>query len=171
MRSMWKGSISFGLVSIPVQLFSATEEKDIGFHQVHEADGGRVKYQRVCSIDGEVLQWSDIAKGYERDDGTTVIVTDEDLETLPIPTKKVVEVLSFVPADQIPSIALSKPYYAEPNGDAKPYVLLRDALVEEGRVAVVKVALRQRERIAVLSAMDGVLVLQTMLWPDEVRSP
>lgn len=168
-HSIWKGSISFGLVSIPVRLFSATEEKDVSFRQVHAADGGRIRYKRVCSVDGEEVPYSDIAKGYELPDGDMVILEDEDFEGLPISTSRAVEVMSFVPAEQIDPVQFGKPYYCEPTSDAKPYVLLRDALENSEKVAVVKVALRNRERLATLRPRDGVLVLQTMLWPDEVR--
>ncbi len=170
-HSIWKGSISFGLVSIPVRLFSATEEKDVSFRQVHASDGGRIRYKRVCSVDGEEVPYSDIAKGYELPDGDMVILDDEDFEGLPISTSRSVEVLSFVPAEQIDPVQFGKPYYCEPTSDAKPYVLLRDALDNSEKVAVVKVALRNRERLATLRPRDGVLVLQTMLWPDEVREP
>jgi DNA end-binding protein Ku len=168
-QSIWKGAISFGLVSIPVRLFSATEEKDISFRQVHREDGGRVRYKRVCSVDGEEVPYSDIAKGYELPDGEMVVLDDDDFANLPISTSRAVEVLSFVPADQIDAVQMGKPYYCDPTGDAKPYVLLRDALESADRVAVVKVALRQRERLAMLRPRDGVLVMQTLLWPDEVR--
>jgi DNA end-binding protein Ku len=170
-QSIWKGSISFGLVSIPVRLFSATEEKDISFRQVHREDGGRIRYKRVCSVDGEEVPYSDIAKGYELPDGEMVVLDDEDFENLPISSSRSVEVLSFVPAEQIDAVQMGKPYYCDPTGDAKPYVLLRDSLEKADRVAVVKVALRQRERLAMLRSRDGVLVLQTLLWPDEVRQP
>jgi len=171
MQSIWKGSISFGLVSIPVRLFSATEEKDVSFRQVHRDDGGRVRYKRVCSVDGEEVAYSDIAKGYELPDGEMVVLDDEDFASLPLSSSRAVEVLEFVPADQVDPVQLSKPYYCEPTGDTKPYVLLRDSLEKADKVAIVKVALRQRERLAMLRAREGVLVLQTMLWPDEVRVP
>jgi DNA end-binding protein Ku len=172
MQSIWKGAISFGLVSIPVRLYSATEEKDISFRQVHREDGGRIRYKRVCSVDGEEVSYGDIAKGYELPDGEMVVLEDEDFANLPISTSRAVEVLSFVPAEQIDAVQLGKPYFCDPTGgDAKPYVLLRDSLERAGKVAVVKVALRQRERLAMLRARDGVLVLQTLLWPDEVREP
>ncbi len=169
-QSIWKGSISFGLVSIPVRLFSATEEKDISFRQVHRDDGGRIRYKRVCSVDGEEVPYSDIAKGYELPDGEMVVLDDDDFANLPITSSRAVEVLSFVPADQIDAVQMGKPYYCDPTGDAKPYVLLRDALENAERVAVVKVALRQRERLAVLRPREGILVMQTLLWPDEVRA-
>jgi len=172
MRAIWKGAVSFGLVSIAVKLYSATEEKDIRFHQVHRTDGGRIKYQRTCSIDGEVVGYDDIAKGYDIGGGEMVILTDEDFADLPLTTSRAIDVLEFVPADEIDPILFAKAYYLEPEGQAaKPYVLLRDALQDADRVAIVKIALRQREQLATLRVHEGVLVLNTMLWPDEVRTP
>jgi DNA end-binding protein Ku len=171
-QSIWKGAISFGLVSIPVRLFGATEEKDISFRQVHREDGGRIRYKRVCSVDGEEVPYADIAKGYELPDGEMIVLDDDDFANLPLSSSRSVEVLSFVPAAQIDAVQMGKPYYCDPTGgDIKPYVLLRDSLEKADRVAVVKVALRQRERLAMLRPREGVLVLQTLLWPDEVRAP
>jgi DNA end-binding protein Ku len=171
MRAIWKGAVSFGLVSIGVKLYSATEEKDIRFHQVHREDGGRVKYKRVCSIDGEEVSYDDIAKGYDLGGGEMVILTDDDFADLPLASNRAIDVHQFVPADQVDPILYNKAYYLEPEEvAAKPYALLRDALVESDRVAIVKVALRQREQLATLRVRDGVLVLNTMLWPDEVRA-
>jgi DNA end-binding protein Ku len=172
MRAIWKGAVSFGLVSIGVRLYSATEEKDIRFHQVHQADGGRIRYKRVCSIDGEEVPYDDIAKGYDIGGGEMVVLTDEDFAELPLTTSRAIEVLEFVPADQVDPMLYAKAYYLEPEGTAtKPYALLRSALTEVDRVAIVKVALRQREQLATLRVKDNVLVLNTMLWPDEVRTP
>lgn len=171
MQTVWKGSISFGLVSIPVRLVAATEEKNVSFRQVHAADGGRIRYQRICEIDGHEVAYADIAKGYELPGGEMVILDDDDLADLPIASSKVVEVQAFVPLDDIDPTALNRAYYAEPSADPKPYVLFRDALEKAGRVAIVKVSLRNRERLAVLRPREGVLVVQTMLWPDEVRRP
>jgi DNA end-binding protein Ku len=169
-QSIWKGAISFGLVSIPVRLYSATEEKDISFRQVHRDDGGRIRYKRVCSVDGEEVPYGDIAKGYELPDGEMIVLDDEDFANLPITSSRAVEVLSFVPAEQVDAVQLGKAYFCDPTGgDVKPYVLLRDSLEKADKIAIVKVALRQRERLAMLRARDGVLVLQTLLWPDEVR--
>ncbi len=171
MRAIWKGAVSFGLVSIGVKLFSATEEKDIRFHQVHRTDGGRIKYKRTCSIDGEEVSYDDIAKGYDLGGGEMVILDDGDFADLPLTSSRAIEVLEFVPADQVDPILYAKAYYLEPEGTAtKPYVLLRDALADSERVAIVKVALRQREQLATLRVRDDVLVLNTMLWPDEVRA-
>jgi DNA end-binding protein Ku len=158
-------------VSIAVKLYSATEEKNIRFNQVHRDDGGRIKYQRVCAIDGEEVAYDDIAKGYDLGGGQMVILTDDDFADLPLSTSRAIDVLEFVPAEQVDPILFAKAYYLEPEGTAtKPYVLLRDALVESERVAIVKVALRQREQLATLRVRDGVMVLNTMLWPDEIRA-
>ncbi|MBV9290965.1 MAG: Ku protein, partial [Frankiales bacterium] len=172
MRSIWKGSISFGLVSIPVKLYSATEERDVSFHQVHREDGGRIRYKRVCQIDGEEVAYSDIAKGYELSNGEVVVLTDDDFADLPLSTSRAIDVLEFVPLEQVDPLYFSKSYYLEPDASgAKPYVLLREALEKSGRVALVKVALRQRESLATLRVRDGVFVLEMMLWPDEIREP
>ena len=172
MRPIWKGAVSFGLVNVPVRLYSATENHDISFRQVHRTDGGRIKYQRVCSIDGELVSYDDIAKGYETEDGDMVVLTDADLADLPSRTSKEIAVEKFVPQDQIDPMLLDKSYYLEPDkAAAKPYVLLRDALESEQRMALVTVSLRTRMTMAVLRVRDGVIVMQTMLWPDEVRSP
>src|SRR3954447_6502785 len=170
MRSIWKGALSFGLVSIPVKLYSATQSNDVAFHQVHAEDGGRIRYKRVCELDGEEVRYEEIAKGYELPSGETVILGDEDFDNLPLPTVRAVDVVQFVPAEQVDPIYFNKSYYLEPDAHGlKPYVLLRDALENSDRVAVVKVALRQRESLATLRVREGVLVLETMLWPDEIR--
>jgi DNA end-binding protein Ku len=172
MRSIWKGAISFGLVSIPVKLYSATEERDVSFHQVHRDDGGRIRYKRVCQTCGEEVQYSDIAKGYELPSGEVVVLTDDDFADLPLSTSRAIDVLEFVPLEQVDPIYFAKSYYLEPDASgAKPYVLLREALEDSGRVALVKVALRQRESLATLRVRDGVFVLEMMLWPDEIREP
>jgi DNA end-binding protein Ku len=170
MQAIWKGTISFGLVTIPVKVYSATEERDISFRQVHEADGGRIRYRRVCELDGEEVPYSDISKGYEMPDGRMVILTSEDFASLPLPTARAIDVLEFVPADQVDPLYFAKAYYLAADGvGAKPYVLLRDALTNSGQCALVKVAIRTRETLALLRERDGALVLQTMLWPEEVR--
>lgn len=170
-QTVWKGTISFGLVSIPVRLVSATEEKDVTFRQVRRSDASRIRYRRVAEADGEEVPYAEIAKGYELPEGDLVVLTDDDLAGLPVASGKAVDVLQFVHADEIDPAAYARPYYAVPAGDAKPYVLLREALARSGRVAVVKVSLRSRERLAVLRPSGDALVVQTMLWPDEVRSP
>ena len=170
MRSIWKGAISFGLVTIPVKLYSATEQGDVAFHQVHREDGGRVRFKRVCTKCGKEIAYSDIAKGYELADGEIVVLTDEDFANLPLSSSRRIDVLLFAPMEQVDPIYFSKTYYLEPDAQGtKPYVLLRDALENSGNVAVVKVALRQRESLATLRVREGVFVLETMLWPNEVR--
>ena len=172
MRAIWKGAVSFGLVSVPVKLYSATESHDVSFRQVHAKDGGRIKYQRVCAIDGEEVAYADIAKGYETEDGEMVILTDDDLSDLPSTSSREIAVEKFVPTDQIDPMLFEKSYYLEPEkSGAKPYALLRQALLEADRMAVVTVALRQRTSVAVLRVRGDVIVMQTMMWPDEIRTP
>lgn len=172
MRAIWKGAVSFGLVSIGVKLYSATEEKDIRFHQVHRDDGGRIRYKRTCQVCGEEVSYDDIAKGYDIGGGELVILTDDDFADLPLNTSRAIDVLEFVPAEQVDPILYNKSYFLEPEGTAtKPYVLLRNALTDSERVAIVKVAIRQREQLATLRVHQGVLLLNTMLWPDEIRKP
>ena len=172
MRAMWSGAVSFGLVSVPVKAYAATTNHDIRFHQVHATDGGRIKYKRTCSLDGQEVEYADIVKGYETEDGELITLTDEDLDSLPTATGHEIDVVEFVPVDQIDPLLFDKSYYLEPDPKAaKPYALLREALVQTDRMAVVKVALRQRETMALLRVRDKAIVLQTMLWPDEVREP
>ena len=176
MRAIWKGSVSFGLVNVPVKLYSATESHDVSFRQVHAKDGGRIRYQRICSLDGEEVAYADIAKGYETEDGEMVILTDDDLAELPVTSSREIAVEKFVPSDQIDPLLFEKSYYLEPEkSGAKPYALLRQALQDADRMAVVTVALRQRTTVAVLRVREteagDVIVLQTMMWPDEIRVP
>jgi DNA end-binding protein Ku len=171
-RAIWKGAVSFGLVNVPVRLYSATENHDVPFRQVHREDGGRIRYQRICSIDGEQVSYDDIAKGYETEDGQMVVLTDEDLADLPTRSSREIAVDKFVPVEQIDPMQLDKSYYLEPDKTAvKPYALLRDALKAADRMAIVTVSIRARMTIAVLRVPDDVIVMQTMLWPDEIRSP
>src|SRR5215469_2147715 len=172
MRSMWKGAVSFGLVMIPVKLYTATETRDIAFRQVHREDGGRIRFRRFCTIDEQEVPYEDIAKGYELPGGEMVVLTDEDMADLPLPTTKNIEVLQFCPIEQLDPILLNRSYYVEPEAaGARAYSLLREALEQSGKIAIAQVALRQRESLAVLRARDGVLVLETLLWPDEIRDP
>ena len=172
MRSMWKGAVSFGLVSIPVNLYVATENKSVSFHQVHAQDGGRVQTKRVCSLDGAEVPYRDIAKGHETSEGTTVVLTDDDFANLQVPSARSVDVLEFVPLEAVDPIYFDKTYYLEPQeGGLKAYLLLRDALHKSGQVALAKIALRQRESLALLRVHADCLVISTMLWPDEVRAP
>lgn len=169
-RSIWKGAISFGLVSIPVKLYSATEEKDISFRQVHPADGGRIKYKRVCDVCDQEIPYNEIAKGYETPDGRLAILEKSDFDNLPLATTKAVEVVEFVDEAEVDPTYFNKTYFLQADGPgAKPYVLLRDALSAAGKAAVVKVALRSRENLALVRVKDDLLLMHTMLWPDELR--
>jgi DNA end-binding protein Ku len=176
MRSIWKGSIAFGLVNVPVKVYSATEDHDVKFHQVHEKDNGRIRYKRVCEVCGEVVEFRDIAKAYESDDGQTVIITDDDISNLPEERSREIEVLEFVPASDIDPMMYDKSYFLEPEGkSSKSYVLLAKTLMETDRVAIVHFALRNKTRLAALRIQDfskrDVMVIQTLLWPDEIRDP
>ncbi len=171
MRSIWKGSLTFGLVNVPIKVYSATEDRDIRFRQVHGEDMGRIRYSRTCEKCGKVVAFEDIEKAYESDDGQLVLVTDEDLEALPVDRSHEIEIVEFVPTDQIDPLMFDKPYYLEPaTNSPKAYVLLRKTLQQTDRIAIAKFALRQKQRLAVLRVRDDVLVVQTLLWPDEVRS-
>ncbi|WP_460886767.1 non-homologous end joining protein Ku [Promicromonospora xylanilytica] len=169
MRAIWKGAVTFGLVNVPVKLYSATEDHDVPLHQVHDADGGRIRYKRVCEIDGEVVPYEHIDRAY--DDGErTVVLTKKDLSDLPAERDREISVVEFVPTEQIDPIMFDRTYYLEPDSKStKAYVLLRRTLEETERTAVVKFALRQRTRLAALRVRDEVLVLQTLLWADEIR--
>lgn len=171
MRSIWKGSISFGLVSVPVKVYSATESHDVSLHQVHNKDGGRIRYQRKCEICDEVVAYGDIDKAYDNGE-QTVVLTEEDLASLPAERNHEIEVVEFVPASQIDLLRLDRSYYLEPEAKTlKQYTLLRRALEDSDRTAVVRFALRQKTRLAALRVRDDVLLLQTLLWDDEVREP
>lgn len=171
MRPMWKGTVTFGLVAIPVNLYAATEDKDVSFHQVHVSDGGRIHYRRICEVDGDEVPYEDIAKGVETPEGT-VVLTDDDFAALPLPTTRTVEVLEFVPLESIDPIYFDKSYFLEPQKPTvKPYVLLREALNKSGEVAIAKIAIRQRESLAVLRVYGDLIMLDTTVWPDEVREP
>jgi DNA end-binding protein Ku len=168
---MWKGAVSFGLVNVPVKMYTATTSHDIAFHQVHRKDGGRIRYRRVCQVCGEEVAYDEIAKGYESPDGELVVLTDEDLAELPVSGSREIDVERFVPADQLDPMLLDKCYYLEPEkSGVKPYALLREALKASDRMALVHVAIRNRSTLAVLRVREDVIVLQTMLWPDEVRA-
>lgn len=169
-RSIWKGAISFGLITIPVKVYGATEEKDISFNQVHPSDGGRIKYKRVCEKCGEEVAFAEIAKGYTAADGRVAILEKSDFDDLPLPSSRAVEVVQFVDPEQVDPTYFAKTYVLEADGaGGKPYVLLRDAMVKTARAAVVKVSLRSRESVALIRAKGDVLVMHTMLWPDEIR--
>ncbi|WP_403024300.1 Ku protein [Salinibacterium sp. GXW1014] len=169
MRAIWKGAIAFGLVNVPVKVYSATEDHDISLHQVHDADGGRIRYQRRCEICGEVVDYAHIDKAY--DDGErTVVLSKEDFDALPVERSREIDVVEFVPSEQIDPIMFERAYYLEPDSKStKAYALLRRTLEETDRTAIVKFALRQKTRLAALRVRGDVLMIQTLLWDDEVR--
>ncbi|MHC3000343.1 non-homologous end joining protein Ku [Microbacterium sp. HJ5] len=169
MRAIWKGALTFGLVNVPVKVYSATEDHDVSLHQVHNKDGGRIRYQRVCEIDGEVVPYQDIDKAYD-DGDKTVVLTKDDLASLPAEKSREIDVVEFVPSEQVDLLTLDKAYYLEPDSASpKAYVLLRKTLEQTDRTAIVRFSLRQKTRLAALRVRGDVLVLQTLLWADEVR--
>ncbi|PRI10008.1 Ku protein [Leucobacter massiliensis] len=169
MRAIWSGAITFGLVNVPVKLYSATEDHDVELHQVHDRDGGRIRYQRRCEVCGEVVEYAHIDKAYAEDD-ETIVLTREDLASIPQERDREISVVEFVPSDQIDPMLFERSYYLEPSGKTtKAYVLLRRTLEQTDRTAIVEFALRQKTRLAALRVRGDVLLLQTLLWPDEVR--
>lgn len=172
MRSIWKGDLSFGLVNVPVKVYSATESHDRKSYQVDSSDGTRVRYRRVREGTDTEVDFANIANAYETDSGDTVILTKDDLATLPVQKSPEISILEFVPAEQVDPIYFDKPYYLEPASKSpKAYVLLAKALEETDRLAIASFTLRNRTRMAALRVIDGVMTLQTLLWPDEVRKP
>ncbi|HEX4445026.1 MAG TPA: Ku protein [Galbitalea sp.] len=169
MRSIWKGAITFGLVNVPVKVYSATEDHDVPLHQVHDKDGGRIKYQRRCEVCGRIVDYVHIDKAYDEGD-RTVILTDEDISTLPEEQSREIEVVEFVPSDQINPIMFDRSYFLEPDSKTpKAYSLLRKTLEQTDRTAIVHFALRQKTRLGALRVHGDVLMLQSLLWDDEVR--
>ena len=169
MRSIWNGAITFGLVNVPVKVYSATDDHDVALHQVHDADGGRIRYQRRCERCGRVVDYAHIDKAWDSGD-KTVIITDEDLRKLPAEKSREIEVVEFVPSDQLDPIMFERSYFLEPSGSPKAYVLLRRALDATDRTAIVRFALRQKTRLGALRVRGDVLLLQSLLWGDEVRA-
>ena len=169
MRSIWKGAITFGLVNVPVKVYSATEDHDVELHQVHDADGGRIRYQRRCEVCGKIVDYAHIDKAFT-DGDKTVVITDADLKALPEERSREIDVVEFVPSDQLDPIMFDRSYFLEPDGSSpKAYVLLLRTLEQTDRTAIVHFALRQKTRLAALRVRGGVLMLPTLLWDDEVR--
>ncbi|QIS42453.1 Ku protein [Clavibacter capsici] len=169
MRAIWKGAVTFGLVNVPVKVYSATQDHDVPLHQVHDADGGRIRYQRRCEVCGKVVDYAHIDKAFD-DGDRTVVITEEDLSSLPEERSREIDVVEFVPSDQIDPVMLDRSYFLEPDSSSpKSYALLRRTLQETDRTAIVHVTLRQRTRLAALRVRGDVLMLQTLLWDDEVR--
>ncbi|WP_327691011.1 Ku protein [Streptomyces sp. NBC_00461] len=172
-RTIWSGAISFGLVTVPINVQSATEDHSIRFHQYHLEDMGRVRVKKVCELEDREVTQSEIGKGYEYAKDQVVAISDTDLRELPLPTAKAIEIEAFVPLDSIDPIRISEGYYLAPDGQvaAKPYKLLVQALGRSSKVAVAKYAWSGRERLGLLRVKDDVIVLHAMRWPDEIRDP
>jgi DNA end-binding protein Ku len=169
-RSIWNGVISFGMVSIPVKLYTATEDKDISFHLLHKECGTRLKQLRWCPKHERPVEWGEIARGYEYSKDEYVQMTDEDFEKLPLPSKQTVELTAFVEAQQIDPIYYQKTYYLEPETKGvKPYALLMKALKEKELTGLAKIAIRNKEQLCALRPMNGTLVIETLYYPDEIR--
>lgn len=170
MRSIWKGEVSFGLVNVPVKVYAATEDHDLHARQVDKKDGVRIRYKKVRDDNGEEVEFSDIAKAYESEDGEMVILTKEDLASLPVEQNHEIEVTEFVPADQVDPVAFDNAYFLEPASRSnRAYVLMREALQQTDRLAICTFTLRNRTRLCALRVYKEVLMLQTLLWPDEIR--
>jgi DNA end-binding protein Ku len=169
-RAMWKGAISFGLVTIPVSVYPATEEKTLRFNQLHDEDGGRIRYKRVCEKDGEEVPFEHIVKGYEVEKDRYVVLTDEDFDAVPVASSRAIDIVQFVELDEIDPILFKKSYYLVPEETgAKAYALLREAMRQDDRVGIAKVSFRDKEHIAAVRFKEDAFVLETMFWPDEVR--
>ena len=169
-RTMWKGAISFGLVTIPVSVYPATEEKSLKFNQLHDADGGRIRYKRVCSVDGEEVPFEHIVKGYEIEKDRYVLLEDEDFDAVPVESSRAIDIQQFVDLDEIDPIYFQKTYYLVPEETGvKAYRLLQEAMSENGKVGIAKVSFRDKEHLSALRFKDDVMVLETMYWPDEIR--
>ena len=172
MQSIWKGAISFGLVTIPVGLYSATQDKKASFKQLRKGDHSPIRYRRVAETDGEEVAYEDIVRGYEIEKGRYVVFTKEELSNIGKALSGTVDVVQFVDQSDIDPIYFKKSYYLAPEkGGVKAYRILLNALKTENKVGVAKVAIREREYLSTLRAEDDVLVLETMWWPDEVREP
>ncbi|MGH2788993.1 MAG: Ku protein [Actinomycetota bacterium] len=172
MKSLWKGALTFGLVNIPVRLYSAVEEKSLRFHLLHEEDGGRIKYQRTCGKCGKEVTWDDIVKGYEYSKDQYVTFDQDELSALDVDSIKAIDVVTFVPLEAIDPVYFNKTYYMAPEASGlKAYRLLQEALEAEGQVGIAKIALREKEHLATIRLKDDVFVLETMHWPDEIRAP
>ncbi|MGZ8661707.1 MAG: non-homologous end joining protein Ku [Actinomycetota bacterium] len=169
-RTMWKGAISFGLVTIPVAVYPATEEKTLRFNQIHEEDGGRIRMKRTCSVDGEEVPYDEIVKGYEYEKDRYVVLTDEDFDKVPVESSRAIDIVQFVDLDEIDPMLYKKSYYLVPDETgAKAYALLREALSQDNKVGIAKVSVRDKEHLAALRFKDEAFVLETMYWPDEIR--
>ena len=169
-RAMWKGAISFGLVTIPVAVYPATEEKTLRFNQLHDEDMGRIRYKRICEKDGEIVDFEHIVKGYEYEKDRYVILTDDDFDAVPVESSRAIDIVQFIDLDEIDPMMYKKTYYLVPDETgAKAYALLREAMSQDNKVGIAKVSFRDREHLAALRFRDDAFVLETMFWPDEIR--
>jgi DNA end-binding protein Ku len=172
MKTMWRGAISFGLVSIPVRVFPATEEKTLRFNQLHDKDHGRIRYKRVCAKCGEEVSYENIVRGYEYEKDRYVVLTEEELDSVPLESSRAIDINQFVEAEEIDPIYYKKTYYLVPEETGiKAYALMREALAEDRRVGIAKVSFRDKEHLAAIRLRENVLVMETMYWPDEIRVP
>jgi len=169
-RAMWKGAISFGLVTIPVAVYPATEEKTLRFNQLHDEDMGRIRQKRVCEKDGEIVDYEHIVKGYEYEKDRYVVLTDDDFDSVPVESSRAIDIQQFVDLDEIDPMMFKKSYYLAPEETgAKAYALLREAMTHDNKVGIAKVSFRDKEHLAALRFRDDAFVLETMYWPDEIR--
>lgn len=168
-HAIWSGSINFGLVTIPVKLFTAVRTDELSFNLLHAKDEGRIKYERICSIDGNVVPWDEIVKGYEYEKGQYVLLNDEDFKKVNPEATQSVDILEFVELDKINPMYFDKPYYLEPTKQGRhAYALLRETLTQSNRVAIARVVIRTKEYIAAVKAIEGALVLELMHWESEI---
>jgi DNA end-binding protein Ku len=172
-RTIWSGAISFGLVTVPINVVSATEDHSVRFHQYHLADMGRVRVRKFCETEDREVAGDEIGKGYQLTKELVIPISDDELSNLPLPTAKAIEIEAFVPWASVDPLRIGEGYYLQPSGQvaAKPYKLLRQALARSAKVAVAKYAWSGRERLGLLRVRDDVIVLHAMRWPDEIRDP
>ncbi len=171
-HAIWSGAINFGLVTIPVKLFTAVKTDELSFNMLHKKDEGRIKYERVCSVDGKPVPWDEIVKGYEYEKGSYVLLTDEDFEKVNPEATQSVDIVEFVDLDTINPMYFDKPYYLEPSKQGRhAYALLRQALLDSGKVAIARVVIRTKEYIAAVKPLGDALTLELMHWESEIVSP
>jgi DNA end-binding protein Ku len=168
-HAIWSGAINFGLVTIPVKLFTAVKTDDLSFNMLHKKDEGRIKYERICSVDGKPVPWDEIVKGYEYEKGQYVLLTDEDFAKVNPEATQSVDIVEFVELDKISPMFFDKPYYLEPTKQGRhAYALLREALADSNRVAIARVVIRTKEYIAAVKPIGDALVLELMHWASEI---
>src|SRR4051794_16518759 len=170
-RAIWSGSISFGMVTIPVKMYGATQSKDIRFHLLHAKDGARLQQKRWCPVDEAEVPWNETVRGYEYAKGQYVTLTEEDFERLPLPSKHTIDLSAFVEEREIDAVFYERSYYLEPGERSeKPYALLLKALTEKKLSAVATITIRKKEQLCVLRPHEGTIMLETLYYPDEIRT-